>query len=356
MTIFNALRPLILLMSLCDVLMSAGVADEIPGGELRIRPPRRPPNQNTIWGLNENDSFTVSVNIDKTTKVRIGDDPETVSRTNDQLTLNYFVVQVQPDKDCLMIVEIGLGDRNVDAKSPDAIQIAAKAPPATERQTLAMMVAPDGTVRARSPNDVQELMRGLAIADPQVEKMLSEACPEDVITGWLARPFWISPGINEKSTDQKEQSWVRPLTIAAGNFGSVLVDAEIKLETTDEEYSTVTIGGKGRFRPLVVPEKMAESRNMLLKSMTLELDEFSGKARMWRPPQEKTPAVDFRPMLEDMSVTCRLHGSGTLPARGKMAEQTVTFEQIQVQSWLVTAHSIGILDYRLSPSVPVEAR
>lgn len=338
---------LLLMAMLCDAQSLPVVADELPGGALQIRPPRRPPNQNTIWGLNENDSFTVSVNIEKKTTVRIGDGPETTSRTNDVLTLNYYVTQVLPDKDCLFFIEIGLGDRAVNPEAPDAIQQASRTSPATDQQTLPLLVSPDGSARLRSKDDARKLMQSLAITDPQVERLLAEACPDDVIVSWLARPFWIAPRNEDKL---KEQSWVQPVAIATGNFGSMIVDAEMKLESSDEEYANVSIGGKGRFRPLVVPEKVAETRAPLLKSVSVELDEFSGKARMWKSIQKEKPADNHRPMLEDLSLTCRIHGAGTLPAREKTPEQKVTFEQVQVQSWLVTAHSIGLLDYRLSPT------
>jgi hypothetical protein len=325
--------------------------DELPRLVPEVRPPSRPPNPHTIWGLNEEDSFTVSVNIEKKTTVRIGDAPETTSTTNDHLTLYYHVVQVTSDKDCLMAVQIGLGDRNVTPTSPDPLQVASKTPPATENQAFGLVVSPDGTARVRSPKDVPELLRSLAIADPKVERLLSETCPEDVIVGWLARPFLITPRPGENAS---EQTWSQPVSIAMGNFGSVVLDAEMTLKPKDEEYSVVSISGKGRFRPLVVPEKLSETRSLLLSQVMVDLDEFSGTARVWKPVSKEKQANDVRPMLEDLNMTCRIHGSGLLEPDAAKA-QKVSFEQVQVQSWLVTSHNIGLPEYRL-PTIPFDAR
>ncbi len=329
-------------------------ADEVPPGALQIKPARRPANKQTIWGLNENDNFTASVNIDKVTTVQLGDQKEIVTHTNDQLSLYYYIAQVLPNGDCILIVEVGTGERNVDEQSPDALKTASRQSFNTDQQSIPLIVHPDGTTELQSPHETRGLIQALVTTDPKAQRVLAETLTDEVVLSWLSTPFWANSKSLEK--DPKAQLLTRTLSIAAGNFGSIHIDAELKPTAAEGDYTTVDFTGKGRFTPLALPAKVSQSREPLLSAMSIEVSDFSGRAKLWTPETPPSEQQEGRPLLDELNFSCRLRGEATLPARGQRSEQKLTFSQLQTQSWLVTAHSVGLQHRRLSPAMPIQLR
>ncbi|MFN9718244.1 MAG: hypothetical protein ACK58L_06080 [Planctomycetota bacterium] len=344
----------VLRVALLVCSLSSALADEVPEGVLQIRPARRPANRQTIWGLNENDNFTVSVNIDKETSVQIDDQPDIVTHTNDRLSLSYYIAQVLPDGDCVVIVEAAAGERFVDETSPEAIKQASRYAARADQPSVTMIVHPDGSTELQAHQETRNLIQSLAAADSKAKRILSDSLTDDVVLGWLSTPFWAT----SKSLDQQQQAATvaRSLVVAAGNFGSIRIDAELKTLSPEGDYTSLELLGQGRFTPLALPEKVAQSRDSMLSSVSMEVSEFSGRARLWTPVTPQSEQQEGRPLLDDLTLTWRLKGKATLPARANRPERQLSFTQAQTQSWLMTAHSVGLQHGRLSPAMPIQLR
>ena len=202
-----------------------------------------------------------------------------------------------------------------------------------------------GKYTSLASSDRDAIVATFSGLDPSASKLLMDACPDSVIAGWFAKPFWVA---HDRKSLKMGAAWSRSEDIALGPFGALRCDADLKLATAKESIGSVEISAKGRFIPLVRPTDAESSGAMLLSDVTAELDEYSGNARMHLSPvaEEGIPAKSNRPQFESIDVRIRFHGTATLPERSTAALKNeppvaVSFRQTQVQSWILQDFSFG---------------
>jgi hypothetical protein len=145
---------------------------------------------------------------------------------------------------------------------------------------------------------------------------------------------------------------------------------ELQPNTADKKEDSITVTGKGRFAPLVVPNRETISSKIPLQNVTAELDEYSGKILLAQEKsKDETPMPEgSRPeslpeiipgqkdvRFQSMELNIRLHGSGTLKGTSGNADENVNFRQTQMQSWILTELSRARSEYLFDVPVPIPA-
>lgn len=332
---------------------------------------------NAVWGLKAGDRFVVSVLSVKHTEVAIGDQPPTNSDTRDRYEIEYRVTQVRNSGDAVIAARLRKASRDVSESSQDSLKASARSARALEDLRLGFEIDRTGRILTITERDRDSILSSLSGLDVSTSQLLRDSCPEDVIASWLSRPFWAEPtdsaDVTPQDSGQKGQT-KSPLTrkdsIALGPFGVMQATLEFEPNAADEEEKSLTITGKGRFAPLIVPNRETISSKIPLQNITAELDEYSGKILLaLERPKEEAPAPEgsgpeSRPQLisgqndvhfQSMELNIRLHGSGTLKGTAGNADQNVTFRQTQMQSWILTELSLARSEYLFDVPVPIPA-
>jgi hypothetical protein len=331
----------------------------------------------TVWGLEAGDRFVVSVLSVKHTEVTIGDQPATSSDTRDRFEIEYRVTQVRNSGDAVIAAKIRKASRDVGEASQDSLKASARSARALEDLRIGFEIDSTGQILTITARDRDAVLVALSGLDVSTSQLLRDSCPEDVIAAWLSRPFWagLTGEVDElpQGSDQKEKQ-KSPLTrkdsIAIGPFGVLLTTLELQPNAADKNEESITVTGKGRFVPLVVPNRETTSSKIPLQNVTAELDEYSGKILLAEEkPKEETlvPEGDLpelRPEIlphqkdvhfQSMEVKIRMHGSGTLKGPVGSADQNVTFRQTQMQAWILTELAFARSEYFYDVPVPIPA-
>ena len=339
--------------------------------------PARADESNAIWGLKTGDRFVVSVLSVKHTEVTIGDQPATNSDTRDRLEIEYRVTQVKNSGDAVIAARLRKASRDAGEATQDSLKASARSARSLEDLRIGFEIDPTGQILTITERDRDLLLSALSGLDVSTSQLLRDSCPEDVIASWLSRPFWAGPtdsaDVLPQEGDQKEQtrsSLTRKDSIAIGPFGVMQATLELKPNAADNKKNSMTVTGKGRFAPLVVPNRETISSKIPLQNVTAELDEYSGKILLaQKKPKDETPVpAGSRPEslpeiipakndvhFQTMELSIRLHGSGTLKGMAGNTDQNVTFRQTQMQSWILTELSLARSEYLFDVPVPVPA-
>ena len=332
---------------------------------------------NAIWGLKTGDRFVVSVLSVKHTEVTIGDQPATNSDTRDRFEIEYRVTQVKNSGDAVIAARLRKASRDVGEASQDSLKASARSARSLEDLRIGFEIDPTGQILTITERDRDFVLSALSGLDISTSQLLRDSCPEDVIASWLSRPFWAGPtdsaDVLPQDADQKEQtmsSLTRKDSIAIGPFGVMQATLELQPNAADNKKNSMTVTGKGRFAPLVVPNRETISSMIPLQNVTAELDEYSGKILLaQKKPKDETPVpAGSRPEslpeiipakndvhFQTMELSIRLHGSGTLKGMAGNTDQNVTFRQTQMQSWILTELSLARSEYLFDVPVPVPA-
>jgi hypothetical protein len=339
--------------------------------------PTRADETNAIWGLKTGDRFVVSVLAVKHTEVSIGDQPATSSDTRDRFEIEYRVTQVKNSGDAVIAARLRKASRDAGEASQDSLKASARSARSLEDLRIGFEIDPTGQILTITERDRDFILSALSGLDISTSQLLRDSCPEDVIASWLSRPFWAGPtgsaDVLPQEGDQKEQtkaSLTRKDSIAIGPFGVMQATLELQPNAADKKAESMTVTGKGRFAPLVVPNRETISSKIPLQNVTAELDEYSGKILLAQEkPKDETPVPEgSRPesqpqiipgkkdvRFQSMELNIRLHGSGTLRGTAGNAGQNVTFRQTQMQSWILTELSLARSEYLFDVPVPVPA-
>ena len=300
---------------------------------------------NAVWGLTTGDTFTANVVIIKQTEITVGDQAPTVSETRDRFQIQYQVAGSGPAGDIIIAARLQRPLREVGDSSSSALKVDGQTTKLLEELTMILGMDSGGKYTSLASSDRDAIVATFSGLDPSASKLLLDACPDSVIAGWFARPFWVA---HDRKSLKVGAAWSRSEDIALGPFGSLRCDADLKLVKVKESIGSVEISANGRFIPLVRPTDAESSGAMLLTDVTAELDEYSGNARMHLSPaaEEGIPAKTNRPQFESIDVRIRFHGTATLPERSSVALKNeppvaVSFRQTQVQSWILQDFSFG---------------
>lgn len=339
--------------------------------------PARADETSAVWGLKTGDRFVVSVLSVKHTEVTIGDQPATNSDTRDRFEIEYRVTQVRNSGDAVIAARLKKANRDVGEASQDSLKASARSVRALEDLRIGFEIDPTGQILTITERDRDSILSALSGLDVSTSQLFRDSCPEDVIASWLSRPFWAgltdSGDLLLKDGDQKEQtksSLTRKDSIAIGPFGVMQATLELEPSAADKKEDSMTVTGKGRFAPLVVPNRETISSKIPLQNVTAELDEYSGKILLaLEKPKDETPLLEgSRPeslpeiiprqndvRFQSMELNIRLHGSGTLKGTAGNPDQNVTFRQTQMQSWILTELNIARSEYLFDVPVPIPA-
>ncbi len=313
-----------------------------------------------VWGLTTGDTLTVNVVIVKQTEVIVLDQSPTISETTDRFQIQYQVSGSSPAGDIMVAAKLRRTVRETGETTPEVLQVAAGSARALDDLALNLELDSDGVVTSISTTDRDAIVAIFSGLDPSASRLLRNACPDSVIAGWFARPFWVA---HDRESLQEGVSWSRTEEIAIGPFGTMRCDADLELANAEELAGSVEISGKGRFVPLVLPSDARAFGVLPLTDVTAELDEFSGNARMYLSPSETegTPKPGNRPQFESLNVTLRFHGTATIPVKKEIAltderPETVSYRQTQVQSWFLQDFSYGRREFFSNEPVPREPK
>jgi hypothetical protein len=301
----------------------------------------------TVWSLRAQDQFSVSVSIDKRTEIELDGQAPVVTATNDRLELEYRVLRVLRDRQCDMVVICRNAVRELrDSQSEPSIQKLQTAVSLPNDQLIPVRVGLDGSVVLTAPSERNSLLSRISGADHGASALLDAACPDEVITGWLSAPFWSVAESGDQPT-----SWQREHMVSAGPLGAFRVDLTMTPEKPDGALLPVSISGEGRFVPLVLPQKSHAGIPEILKSVSAQLDQVSGRMQLHRPSKDKVPA-EFGPDLESLTFTMEISGTGQSVAIGNLPSRAVRFRQTQTQSWVLTERRQGQIEIERIPGLP----
>lgn len=329
-----------------------------------------------IWGLKAGDRFVVSVLSVKHTEVTIGEQPATSSDTRDRFEIEYRVTQVRNSGDAVIAAKLRKASRDVSEASQDSLKASARSARALEDLRIGFEIDSTGQILTITERDRDAILAELSGLDVSSSQLLRDSCPEDVIASWLSRPFWsgptgsadeLPPGGDQQG--QAKSPLSRKDSIAIGPFGVMQTTLELQSNAA-ENRDSMTVTGRGRFVPLVVPSRENTASKIPLQNVTAELDEYSGKILLGREkPKDETPEPEgglpaLRPEViprqkdihfQSMEINIRLHGSGTLKGTAGSADQNVAFRQTQMQSWILTELSYARSEYLFDVPVPLPA-
>lgn len=332
---------------------------------------------NAIWGLKAGDRFVASVLSVKHTEVSIGDQPASNSDTRDRFEIEYRVTQIKNSGDAVFVARLRKAGRDVGEASQDSLKASARSARSLEDLRIGFEIDPSGQILTITERDRDLLLSALSGLDISTSQLLRDSCPEDVVASWLSRPFWSGPtdsaDVLPQEGDPKQQTkpfLTRKDSIAIGPFGVLQTTLELEPNAADKKEESITVTGKGRFVPLVVPNREMISSKIPLQNVTVELDEYSGKILLAEEkPGDETPLPEgSRPEslpeiipaqndvpFQSMELNIRLHGSGTLKGTAGNTDQNVTFRQTQMQSWILTEFSLARSEYLFDVPVPLPA-
>ncbi len=305
----------------------------------------------TLWGLRARDRFVSNLKIVKETEVTIGDQLPVTSSTLDEVEIEYTVAQILNADDALIVARVLSVSRETGAGSSGSLQSSAAAVQILEDATIVFHVDSEGEVTRINPSDRDTIFAGISNMDTTTTGLLQDACPDEVIGDWFGRVFWIAAS-EEKI--RKGAAWQSSGQMALGGFGTLRATAEFTPGKYTDGFTSVAIKGSGQFVPLVVPESRTSKRQSVLKDFTVELDEYSGKARMFseKAGLDNESPPQMHPAFGSMELTTRIHGKGISTAA---IPQAVTFRQTQNQTWILTKPTPGLGSFQFDIPIPSDA-
>jgi hypothetical protein len=315
----------------------------------------------TIWGLRTGDRFVVQVFIVKQTEVTIDEQPPTTSDTRDRFEIEYQVTETLKSGDLVFSARLRKVSREAGVSAPATIKSSSPAVRSLDEVRIKLQVDPLGNITSIDPKEKEALLAAMSALDPTAWQLLRESCPDEVIMEWFARPFWtaVEPAIIGSPKNSDKVSYPkREASIALGAFGVLKTTLTLQPDTGAGEENSVTISGSGRFAPLVTPATSQSPGRLPLQDFTAELDEFSGRVRLARNDEEAEggPEPPDSPMFQSMETTARLHGTALMQKLNGADVSKVSFQQTQIQLWVVTEQSFAESQLPFGIPVPVDPK
>jgi hypothetical protein len=321
----------------------------------------------TLWGLRAGDRFVIQVFIVKQTEVTIDDQPPSISDTRDRFEIEYQVSETLKTGDLVFLAGLKKVTREAGAGAPTSLKSSSPAVRSLEELRLKLQVDPLGNITRIDPKEKEAMLAAMAALDPTAWQFLRESCPDEVIIEWFARPFWTAV---DTTTDRGEKNADKPnyperqAAIALGAFGVLKTTVTLQPDAGTGEENSITISGTGRFAPLVTPPSSQSASRLPLKDFTAELDEFSGRVRMSNATvevaeesePEAAPVPPLNRMFQSMETTARMHGTGLMQKLPTADFAKVSFQQTQIQLWVLTEQSFAESQLPFGIPGPVDPR
>ncbi len=313
-----------------------------------------------VWGLRARDVFSINVVSSRATSLTFGGNTPILIESRDFLRLEYRVESVDANGDAKMLVRFFQPQRESSGDLSRDARVAAGALSRLSNCSVRLRVDPFGVASAIDPAEHSGFLSSLAGTDEAYIGFLKAACPDDVYSSWLGRPFWF-PRRDMISENQKE--WTVSVTDSVGAFGLLRTSLTLKPEAVDADTMVVTISGKPEFAPLVLPSnaEVPESALQLpIREMTIQSGSVTGKAQQRRrPPAGNLPAPTFqsaRPPFDLMEVTINVTGKGQIDDRfgSSLPAKDFQFEHSSRNSMMITGFAFSENLLRELPVVPVE--
>lgn len=315
----------------------------------------------TLWSLRTGDRFVVQIFIVKQTEVTIDEQPPTTSDTRDRFEIEYQVTESLKSGDLVFSARLRKVTREAGVGAPASLRSSSPAVRSLEELRLKFQVDPLGYITSINSKERDALLAALSALDPTAWQLLRESCPDEVIIEWFARPFWtaVDPAANSNNKSAGTLQYPdREAAIALGAFGVLKTTLALQPDTGAGEENSVTISGTGRFSPLVIPPSSQSPGRLPLKDFTAELDEFSGRVRLSNDNEEieAGPKPTRSRMFQSMETTARLHGAGLMQKLPASDFAKVSFQQTQIQLWVVTEQSFAEPLIPFGIPVPVDPK
>lgn len=313
-----------------------------------------------VWGLRARDVFSINVVSSRATSLTFGGNAPILIESRDFLRLEYRVESVDANGDAKMLVRFFQPQRESSGEMSRDARVAAGALSRLANCSVRLRVDPFGVASAIDPAEHSGFLSALAGTDEAYIGFLKAACPDDVYSSWLGRPFWF-PQRDMISANQKE--WTVSVTDSVGAFGLLRTSLTLKPEAADAETMVVAISGKPEFAPLVLPSNAEAPEAVLqlpIKEMTIQSGSVTGKAQQRRRPPagnlSAPPRPSARPPFDLMEVTLNVTGKGQIDERfgSSLPAKEFQFEHSSRNSMMITGYAFSENLLRELPAVPVE--
>ena len=337
------------------IILAAFVAPSVAAQPIRDMP--------GFWGLRPGNVVTVLVASSRRTDIAVDGQPEVTRESSESLQIQYRVVAIERSGDVIVKAIV----RKMDRQPPSTILTRLTG------AAFSLAIHPDGNVSTLTPEGRDALVTHLSNGDPEGAQILKKCLTDETIGAWFSSPFWM---IRPVENDEHPDAWERRHAVSLGTLGLLQLDLNFHLGDVSDSMAKVMIAGDAHFQPLVLPD--TATAFPFLSNASVEIDELSGKGRIYVPSPDADEPPGARPEFESVEWTLRLHGIAQLPsakpenttavpaaADDDSAEQdaaqrtgTVTFRQTHHHVWTLQSFSIGVpqmLEYdRLPVPVPLQ--
>lgn len=316
-----------------------------------------------VWQIESGDSFIVAVVVRKKSITTVGDKQTVTSETTDRFRIEYRVARAQEDGDAIIAAILHEPTRDVADDSSPSLRTTADESARLDDAGILFQLAPDGAVLGVSPSDREQIIGLVSNGDERLASLLSRSLPNDVMAGWLSRPFWLAV---PEQTRQSGASWSRLFAVACGPFGTMQHDVTLTLDDASETPSRVSAKAESRFVPLVLPAGAAAENQALLSNVQVTGQQLSVTGTMMPVTKPEPAASDGgegeerreqrRPGFESLELGLQVTGIGELPAATESAEAgdgAVRFELSIAESWMLESSSFGRPELMFGPLAPV---
>lgn len=314
-----------------------------------------------VWGLRARDVFSINVVSTRATSLTFGGNAPILIESRDFLRLEYRVESVDANGDAKMLVRFFQPQRESSGELSRDARVAAGALSRLANCSVRLRVDPFGVASAIDPAEHSGFLSSLAGTDEAYIGFLKAACPDDVYSSWLGRPFWF-PRRDMISENQKE--WTVSVTDSVGAFGLLRTSLTLKPEAVDAETMVVAISGKPEFAPLVLPSNAEVPESVMqlpIREMTIQSGSVTGKAQQRRRPPAAGNLIapvrqPARPPFDLMEVTINVTGKGQIDDRfgSSLPAKDFQFEHSSRNSMMITGYAFSENLLRELPAVPVE--
>lgn len=307
--------------------------------------------QTPWWGLQRQDRFSVETVFERETALQLDDSTAKVYSSRDTLIFEYQVQNELPGGDLAIRVSVMDADRKTDdAALSDG----------TSRQlghlremTVVIVIDPDGTVKGIP--GFREALHKLADVHGSSRSILNSSISQDVFAAWLNQPFRVTAIRGEWEVGSQTE-FLHQLTL--GPWGAIRTVGTAKVESIEDGMASLQITGNARHVPLTAPADNGPAAPVQVSDVKVQVEEFSGTARVVprnlktdkaedtdAPPEDADPQdakpVRERPPFEASTLTIQCSGDARVSSGG--AEQQLHFEHKQIQtSRLLPNHRIGV--------------
>lgn len=313
-----------------------------------------------VWGLRARDVFSMNLMSQRATSLTFGGNAPILIESRDFLRLEYRVESVGANGDAIMTVRFFQPQRESSGDLSRDSRMASGALSRLANCSVRFRVDPFGVASAIDSAGHNGFLLALAGTDESYTEFLQAACPDDVYSSWLGRPFWF-PRRDMISKNQKE--WTANITDSVGAFGLLRTALTLKPEVVDGETLVVAISGKPEFAPLVLPTKAVAPESVLqlpIREITIQSGSVTGKAQQRRRP----PATNLvaparqpaRPPFDLIEVTISVTGKGQVDesfARSLPAKE-FQFEHSSRSSMMITGYAFSENLLQELPLAPLE--